>query len=50
MKEKPDLDNKEVATLRSLNQIETMLYLADNGNPMQVVELLAFPRSNCPDV
>ena len=50
LKVQPDLDNKEVATLRSLNKIETLLYLADNGNSMQVVGLLAFPRSDCQDV
>lgn len=50
LKVQPDLDNKEVATWRSLDLIETLLYLADNGHSMQVAELLAFPRSNCPDV
>jgi hypothetical protein len=33
----PDLDNKEVATWRSLDLIETLLYLADNGHSMQVI-------------
>jgi len=50
LKVQPDLDNKDVATWRSLDLIETLLYLADNGHSMQVVELLSYPRQNCPDV
>jgi len=50
LKVQPDLDNKEIATWRSLDLIETLLYLADNGHSMQVVELMAFPRQTCPDV
>ena len=50
LKVQPDLDNKDVATWRSLDLIETLLYLADNGHSMQVAELLTFPKNSCPDV
>ena len=36
LKVQPDLETKEVATWRSLDLIETLLYLADNGHSMQV--------------
>jgi CCR4-NOT transcription complex subunit 1 len=36
LKVQPDLDNKDIATWRSLDLIETLLYLADNGHSMQV--------------
>ena len=36
LKTSPDFSNKEVATWRSLDLIETLLYLADNGCQVQV--------------
>ena len=36
LKVQPDLENKEILTWRSLDLIETLLYLADNGHSMQV--------------
>ena len=50
LKVQPDLENKDIATWRSLDLIETLLYLADNGHSMQVAELLTFPKNSCPDV
>jgi len=50
LKTSPDFSNKEVATWRSLDLIETLLYLADNGCQVQVNELFAYPRQQCPDV
>ena len=50
LKVQPDHDNKDVATGCSHDLTETLLYLAGNGHSMQEVGLLAFPRSNCPDV
>ena len=37
LKVQPDLENKEILTWRSLDLIETLLYLADNGHSMQVI-------------
>ena len=48
LKVQPDLENKEIATWRSLDLIETLLYLADSGHSMQVAELLAFLPQFCP--
>jgi hypothetical protein len=42
--------NKEIATWRSLDLIETLLYLADSGLQGQVTDLLTFPQHHCPDV
>mgnify|MGYP007048722634 CR=1 FL=1 len=38
LKVQPDLENKEILTWRSLDLIETLLYLADNGHSMQVTK------------
>lgn len=35
---------------RSLDLIQTLLYLADRGLYIQVQELLKFPMQHCPDV
>ena len=36
LKVQPDLENKEILTWRSLDLIETLLYMADNGHSKQV--------------
>ena len=42
LKVQPDIENKEIATWRSLDLIETLLYLADNGHSLQVSSDLKF--------
>lgn len=50
LKAPPENDNKEIATWRSLDLIQTLLYLADRGLYIQVQDLLKFPMQHCPDV
>jgi len=50
LKVTPDFSNKEIATWRSLDLIETLLHLADSNFEQQVSELFNYPRQHCPDV
>jgi len=50
LKTLPESDNKEILTWRSLDLVQTLLYLSERGLYSQVQELLKFPIANCPDV
>nr|CAD7196956.1 unnamed protein product [Timema douglasi] len=50
LKAPPESDNKEITTWRSLDLVETLLYLADRGLYAQVQEMFKFPLQHCPDV
>ncbi|KAB7502971.1 CCR4-NOT transcription complex subunit 1 [Armadillidium nasatum] len=50
LKALPELDNKAVATWRSLELIELLLKLADGGHYAYVKELFKFPVQHCPDI
>ena len=44
----PDLDNRELASWRSLEVIDTLLVLAEGGHTHAVKELFAVPQAHCP--
>ncbi|KAI5730570.1 hypothetical protein M8J76_015190 [Diaphorina citri] len=50
LKAQPDLDNKEIATWRSLQLIDTVLYFAERGLFTQAQEIFKVPMQLCPDV
>lgn len=50
LKSVPDSNTKEITTWRSLDLIETLLYLSDRGLYTQVQELFKFPIQHCPDI
>ncbi|XP_076065903.1 CCR4-NOT transcription complex subunit 1 isoform X3 [Oratosquilla oratoria] len=51
LKTPPELDNKEIANWRSVQLIETLLNLGDNGGHYpSVKEIFKFPIQHCPDV
>jgi hypothetical protein len=43
-----DLDNRELASWRSLEVIDTLLVLAEGGHTHAVKELFAVPQAHCP--
>ncbi|XP_064089393.1 CCR4-NOT transcription complex subunit 1-like [Macrobrachium nipponense] len=50
LKSLPDLENKEIATWRSMQLLETLLYLGEAGHYAVVKELFKFPIQHCPDI
>lgn len=50
LKAPPESDNKEITTWRSLDLVETLLYLSDRGLYSQVQEMFKLPIQHCPDV
>lgn len=50
LKTLPELDNKEVATWKSMPLLESLLYLGEAGHYAAVKELFKFPIQHCPDV
>lgn len=50
LKAPPESDNKEIMTWRSLDLVETLLYLSDRGLYTQVQEMFKLPIQHCPDV
>lgn len=50
LKAPPESDNKEITTWRSLDLVETLLYLSDRGLYTQVQEMFKLPIQHCPDV
>ncbi|KAJ9577751.1 hypothetical protein L9F63_005671, partial [Diploptera punctata] len=50
LKAPPENDNKEITTWRSLDLVETLLYLSDRGLYAQVQEMFKIPIQHCPDV
>ncbi|XP_026284061.1 CCR4-NOT transcription complex subunit 1 [Frankliniella occidentalis] len=50
LKAPPESDNKEIATWRCVDLVETLLLLADRGLYAQVQELFNVPITLCPDV
>ncbi|KAG7168806.1 CCR4-NOT transcription complex subunit 1-like 2, partial [Homarus americanus] len=50
LKTLPELDNKEVATWKSVQLLETLLYLGESGHYAAVKELFTFPIQHCPDI
>jgi CCR4-NOT transcription complex subunit 1 len=50
LKAPPESDNKEITTWRSLDLVETLLYLSDRGIYTQVQEMFKLPIQHCPDV
>ncbi|XP_042855455.1 CCR4-NOT transcription complex subunit 1-like isoform X4 [Penaeus japonicus] len=49
LKTLPELDNKEVATWKSVQLIDTLLYLGEN-HYTAVKEIFKFPIQHCPDI
>ena len=43
-----DLDNRELASWRSLELIDTLIVLAEGGHSQTVKELFAVPQAHCP--
>ncbi|KAK8742070.1 hypothetical protein OTU49_002091, partial [Cherax quadricarinatus] len=50
LKTLPELDNKEVATWKSVHLLETLLCLGESGHLTAVKELFKFPIQHCPDI
>ena len=50
LKTPPDDDNHEIATWKSLDLVETLLRLSEQGQYQQVSELFKFPIQHCPDM
>ncbi|XP_063227280.1 CCR4-NOT transcription complex subunit 1 isoform X2 [Bacillus rossius redtenbacheri] len=50
LKAPPEADNKEAGVWRSLDLLETLLWLAERGLHAPVQELLKLPAQQCPDV
>nr|XP_006813651.1 PREDICTED: CCR4-NOT transcription complex subunit 1-like [Saccoglossus kowalevskii] len=50
LKAPPDDENREIATWKSLDLVETLLRLSETGKYDQVKSLFTFPIKNCPDV
>lgn len=50
LKAAPDDDNRDIATWKSLDLVESLLRLSEAGHYQQVSELFKFPIQNCPDM
>ncbi|XP_069848539.1 CCR4-NOT transcription complex subunit 1 isoform X8 [Dipodomys merriami] len=50
LKAPPEDDNREIATWKSLDLIESLLRLAEVGQYEQVKQLFGFPIKHCPDM
>ncbi|XP_018113580.1 CCR4-NOT transcription complex subunit 1 isoform X2 [Xenopus laevis] len=50
LKAPPEDDNREIATWKSLDLIESLLRLAELGQYEQVKQLFAYPIKHCPDM
>lgn len=50
LKSAPNDDDREIATWKSLNLVETLLRLSEAGHYQHVFESFKFPMSKCPDV
>ncbi|CAG0883626.1 unnamed protein product [Darwinula stevensoni] len=50
LKSPPEAENKEIATWKSLDLMEALLYISDAGSYTQAQELFKFPIQHCPDV
>ncbi|XP_032816690.1 CCR4-NOT transcription complex subunit 1 isoform X5 [Petromyzon marinus] len=50
LKAPPEDDNREIATWKSLDLMETLLRLAESGHYEQVKQLFSFPLKHCPDL
>ncbi|KAM4618705.1 CCR4-NOT transcription complex subunit 1 isoform 11-T11 [Polymixia lowei] len=50
LKAPPEDDNKEIATWKSLDLVESLLRLSEVGQYEQVKQLFSFPIKHCPDM
>uniref|UniRef100_UPI00358E5F7C CCR4-NOT transcription complex subunit 1-like isoform X3 n=1 Tax=Myxine glutinosa TaxID=7769 RepID=UPI00358E5F7C len=50
LKAPPEEDNRDIATWKSLDLIESLLRLAESGHYEQVKQLFSFPIKHCPDL
>ncbi|XP_067356607.1 CCR4-NOT transcription complex subunit 1 isoform X5 [Channa argus] len=50
LKAPPEDDNREIATWKSLDLVESMLRLSEVGQYEQVKQLFGFPIKHCPDM
>ncbi|XP_051236958.1 CCR4-NOT transcription complex subunit 1 isoform X8 [Dicentrarchus labrax] len=50
LKAPPEDDNREIATWKSLDLVESLLRLSEVGQYEQVKQLFAFPIKHCPDM
>jgi hypothetical protein len=50
LKAQPEDDNKLISSWRSLNLLEVLLNLSENGIYSNCVELFKFPITHCPDL
>lgn len=49
-KNPPDIDNKEIASWKSLHLVEVLLFIAENRYYAPVLELFKTPIQHCPDL
>lgn len=49
-KSPPDIENKEIASWKSLHLVEVLLYIAENGYYAPVLEQFKTPIQHCPDL
>lgn len=50
LKTLPELDNKEVATWKSVQFLDTLIYLGESGHYAAVKNLFMYPIQHCPDI
>ncbi|XP_028263295.1 CCR4-NOT transcription complex subunit 1 isoform X6 [Parambassis ranga] len=50
LKAPPEDDNREIATWKSLDLVESLLRLSEGGQYEQVKQLFSFPIKHCPDM
>lgn len=50
LKTPPEPDNKEINAWKSVHLVEVLLFIAENGYYNQVLEIIKFPLSHCPDI
>ncbi|KAM9377898.1 CCR4-NOT transcription complex subunit 1 isoform 3-T3 [Pholidichthys leucotaenia] len=50
LKAPPEDDNRDIATWKSLDLVESLLRLAEMGHYEQVKQLFSFPIKHCPDM
>uniref|UniRef100_A0A8C5JX14 CCR4-NOT transcription complex subunit 1 n=1 Tax=Jaculus jaculus TaxID=51337 RepID=A0A8C5JX14_JACJA len=50
LKAPPEDDNREIATWKSLDLIESLLMIAEFGHYEQIKQLFSFPIKHCPDM
>jgi CCR4-NOT transcription complex subunit 1 len=50
LKTPPEPDNKEINSWKSVHLVEVLLFIAENGFYNQVLEIIKYPLTHCPDI